>query len=83
LIISNRSSPSYLTQKQRTFDSFDLGSADELGMPGNRAQSIENVNITVPPIKISPLAKPSTQSDLADRKNTTNGLFACHYITNR
>ena len=81
-IIANRLSPSYLIQKHRAFNSFDLGSADELGMPDSGSPLIKNMVFTVPPVKkVSPLVKSSAPSDLDDRRTTTNGLFLCSYFT--
>lgn len=55
--------------------SFDLGSADELGMADYGNRFFPNSLVTVASRKISPLVKSSADSNLADRNNIMNGSF--------
>jgi hypothetical protein len=82
LITLNSISPSYGTiSNQRRFDSFDLGSADEIGMLAHGIRPVEILDVNVSSNKILPLTTTSTLSNLASGSNTTNGLFACdHYL---
>jgi hypothetical protein len=79
----NSLSPSYLTAaNRRKFDSFDLESADEIGIPHNGSRSIKNLDANVSSKnKILPLVPTVTLNNTVDEKNTTNGLFAYdHYL---
>lgn len=73
----------HLALNQRSLDSFDLGSADEIGMAGHEARSIENSCVPVPSSEVSLLVKSTSDKSLSDINNTMNGLFACDPITNR
>lgn len=73
LIIVNRSSISHLASNQRSLGSFDLGSADELGIADYAARSFRNSGAIIPSTIFPSLVKSSADNSLTDRNNIMNG----------
>jgi hypothetical protein len=59
--------------------SFDLESADEIGILGNGLRSVQKLDANILSNDLLPPATVSTISSNVDENNTMNGSFACDH----